>query len=95
MTMSTSPDGPRSPSSNFAFLVTNFAAISTLLTAMAASLSMLFIFAYLGVFDGFLIMTIEYRDVLKFMIIGVCIAIVLLSSTEIYNRRCDTRYVDR
>lgn len=83
MTMSTSPDdGARPPSSRFAFLITNFAAVSTVLTAMAASLSMLFLFAYLSVFDGFLVMTIEYSDVLKLVIIGICIAMILMITTK-------------
>jgi hypothetical protein len=62
------------------FLITNFATVSTLATAIAATLSIVFLFAYLSVFDGFLIMTIEYSDVLKLIIVGIFVASFVLFS---------------
>jgi hypothetical protein len=55
-------------------IVSNFAAFSAGLTAIGASLSVIFVFGYLASFDMFLIMTIEYTDVLKFVLIGTCVA---------------------
>ena len=72
--------GGASSSPTFSFLITNFATVSTLATAVAATLSIVFLFAYLSVFDDFLIMTIEYSDVLKLIIVGICVASVVLFS---------------
>lgn len=75
-------DNVDTPKPKFSFLIDNFAAFSTLTTAMAASLSMIFLFSYLSVFDAYLIMTIEYSDLLKFVIIGICFASTILLSTR-------------
>jgi len=58
----------------------NFAAFSAGLTAIAASLSIIFVFGYLASFDVLLIMTIEYTDVLKFVLIGTRVAFGLLAA---------------
>jgi hypothetical protein len=55
-----------------------FTALSALLTIGGAAASMVFIFGYLSTFDVSLIMVIEYSDLFKFMLIGICIAYIVL-----------------
>ena len=60
--------------------VDNFAALSAISSAIAASLSMVFIFGYLSVFNASLIMILEYSDIFKFILIGICIGFGLLAA---------------
>ena len=41
---------------------------------------MVFIFGYLAIFDTSLIMMLEYSDILKFILVGVCLGLGLLSA---------------
>ena len=50
-----------------------FGRFFTMLAVLAASFSMIFLFGYLSVFDVSLIITIEYSDILKLMLIGVVV----------------------
>jgi hypothetical protein len=56
------------------FLTKHFAVLSAGLTGLAATLAMIFVFAYLSVFDWNLIWIIEYPDIIKFCLIGIGIA---------------------
>jgi len=67
---------------SWSFLLDHFGTISTIFTAMAASLSMIFLFSYLSVFDAFLIMTIEYGDLLKFLIVGICLLYAIFAAVR-------------
>ena len=60
--------------------VDNFAALSAISSAVAASLSMIFIFGYLSVFNTSLIMILEYSDIFKFILLGICIGFGLLAA---------------
>ena len=60
-------------------VVNNFAAFSAVSSAVAASLSIVFIFGYLAAFNTALIMILEYSDILKFILIGICIGFGLLA----------------
>src|SRR5271170_146798 len=62
------------------FITGNFGAVSAGLTAIAAALSIIFVFGYLASFDVVLVMTIEYADVFKFILIGTCIVFALWTS---------------
>jgi len=62
------------------FVVDNFAALSAIFSAVAASLSMVFIFGYLAVFNTSFIMILEYSDIIKFILIGICIGFGLLAA---------------
>ncbi len=55
------------------FLTKNFAVISAATTGVAACMAMVFLFAYLSVFDWNLIWIVEYTDIIKFCLIGVAI----------------------
>lgn len=61
-------------------LLDNFGAASAVFTGAAASLSMIFVFGYLTPFNVFLIMTVEYTDILKFILIGICLLVITLST---------------
>ena len=63
----------------FKFVGDNFAAFSAISSAVAASLSIIFIFGYLDTFDASLIMILEYSDILKFILIGICICFGLIA----------------
>ena len=60
--------------------VDNFAALSAISSAVAASLSVVFIFGYLSVFNASLIIMLEYSDIFKFILIGICIGFGLLAA---------------
>jgi len=58
----------------------NFSMISALLTLFSGVLAMVFVFGYLSVFDPFLIMIIEYSDLLKFILLGIIIAYGIIAA---------------
>jgi hypothetical protein len=53
------------------FLSKNFALVSAAITVLSACMVMVFLFAYLSVFDWNLIWIVEYSDIIKFSLIGV------------------------
>lgn len=53
------------------FLTKNFALVSAAITVLSACMVMVFLFAYLSVFDWNLIWIVEYSDIIKFSLIGV------------------------
>jgi hypothetical protein len=53
------------------FLTKNFALVSAAITILSACMVMVFLFAYLSVFDWNLIWIVEYSDIIKFSLIGV------------------------
>jgi hypothetical protein len=58
----------------------NFSMISALLTLFSGVLAMVFVFAYLSVFDPFLIMIIEYSDLIKFILLGIIIVYGIMAA---------------
>jgi hypothetical protein len=53
------------------FLTKNFVLVSAAITVFSACMVMVFLFAYLYVFDWNLILIVEYYDIIKFSLIGV------------------------
>jgi hypothetical protein len=53
------------------FLTKNLALVSAAITLFSACMVMVFLFAYLSVFDWNLIWIIEYSDIIKFSLIGI------------------------
>src|SRR6267378_6986733 len=58
----------------------NFLVFSSLVLGVASTISMLFLTAYLGVFDWNLIWLIEYSDLTKLFLIGVGLIASILTS---------------
>jgi hypothetical protein len=63
------------------FLTKHFLVLSSLVVTGAAAYSMLFLSAYLGVFDWNLVWLIEYSDLAKLALIGIAIASGALALT--------------
>jgi hypothetical protein len=53
------------------FLTKNFALVSAAITVLSACMVMVFLFAYLSVFDWNLSLIVEYSDIIKFSLIGI------------------------
>ncbi|MDO8980305.1 MAG: hypothetical protein Q7V17_13835 [Afipia sp.] len=61
----------------FDFLTRNFVVISAIIVAIASTLTMLFLVAYLSLFDWSLIWLIEYSDLTKFFLLAAALLSVL------------------
>jgi hypothetical protein len=55
------------------FLTKNFGLVSAAIAVFSACMVMVFLFAYLAVFDWNLIWIVEYSDIIKFSLIGVAL----------------------
>ena len=75
----------------FDWLTRNFAVVSVGVLVIASSITMLFLFAYLSVFDWTLVWLIEYPDMAKLFLLSAALlstylALFLNISQQIYNR---------
>jgi voltage-gated potassium channel Kch len=62
------------------FITKNFLALSSFVVVLASAISLLFLIAYLGVFDWNLIWLIEYGDLTKFFLIGAALILSVMAT---------------
>jgi small-conductance mechanosensitive channel len=66
------------------FLTKHFLVLSAFLLGISAALSMLFLSAYLAVFDWTLIWLIEYADLAKLFLLGAALMLAMLVASSSY-----------
>jgi hypothetical protein len=71
-------EAPKLQLSIFEFIANNFTSLSTIAVLISALLSLVFLYEYLAVFDGWLIMTIEYSDLIKLIMLGAVVIFLLI-----------------
>jgi hypothetical protein len=76
-----------SETSTLDFLTKHFFVLSLALALVASAISMLFLAAYLSVFDWTMVWLVEYADLTKFFLLGTALilTVVVLASSFIYT----------